>query len=92
MTEPTLYKFIILGGGGVGKTSLLLQLIQNTFHNQYDPTLEDNFRKQFIIDNESCILDFLDDLREYGSLWWQYIGSTQGFILTYAITSQSSYD
>ena len=57
MTE---YKLVIVGGGGVGKSALTIQLIQNHFIDEYDPTIEDSYRKQVTIDEETCLLDILD--------------------------------
>ena len=37
MTE---YKCVIVGGGGVGKSALTIQLIQGHFVDEYDPTIE----------------------------------------------------
>jgi len=35
----TEYKLVIVGGGGVGKSALTIQLIQNHFIDEYDPTV-----------------------------------------------------
>ena len=43
MTE---YKLVVVGAGGVGKSALTIQLIQNHFVEEYDPTIEDSYRKQ----------------------------------------------
>lgn len=40
MTE---YKLVVVGAGGVGKSALTIQLIQNHFVDEYDPTIEVNF-------------------------------------------------
>jgi len=56
----TEYKLVIVGGGGVGKSALTIQLIQNHFIDEYDPTIEDSYRKQVTIDDETCLLDILD--------------------------------
>ena len=41
MTE---YKLVVVGAGGVGKSALTIQLIQNHFVDEYDPTIEDSYR------------------------------------------------
>ena len=35
-------------------------MIQNHFVDEYDPTIEDSYRKQVVIDGETCLLDILD--------------------------------
>ncbi len=50
----------LLAAGGVGKSALTIQLIQNHFVDEYDPTIEDSYRKQVVIDGETCLLDILD--------------------------------
>jgi len=91
MTE---YKLVIVGGGGVGKSALTIQLIQNHFIDEYDPTIEDSYRKQVTIDEETCLLDILDTAgqEEYSAMRDQYMRTGQGFIMVYAITSRSSFD
>ena len=46
MTE---YKLVVVGAGGVGKSALTIQLIQNHFVEEYDPTIEDSYRKQVLV-------------------------------------------
>ncbi|EAL60850.1 hypothetical protein ACTFIW_010590 [Dictyostelium discoideum] len=91
MTE---YKLVIVGGGGVGKSALTIQLIQNHFIDEYDPTIEDSYRKQVSIDDETCLLDILDTAgqEEYSAMRDQYMRTGQGFLCVYSITSRSSYD
>jgi len=38
------YKVVMVGGGGVGKSALTIRLIQNSFIDKYDPTIEDSYR------------------------------------------------
>jgi len=35
-------------------------LINSSFVDEYDPTIEDSYRKQVVIDGETCLLDILD--------------------------------
>lgn len=51
MTE---YKLVVVGAGGVGKSALTIQLIQNHFVDEYDPTIEDSYRKQVVIGKSDC--------------------------------------
>ncbi|EFA76382.1 Ras GTPase [Heterostelium album PN500] len=54
------YIFILVGPGGVGKSCLTIQFIAQRFVDEYDPTLEDSYRKQTTVDNEECLLDIYD--------------------------------
>jgi len=93
MATPTLYKIVILGDGGVGKSCLTIQFTQNHFIREYDPTIENSYRKQLEIDEEPCTLDILDTAGqdEYAVMRDQYINSGEGFLLVYSITSRSSF-
>ena len=54
------YKLVLLGHAKVGKTSLIHQLIGSTFCEEYDPTIEDAYRKQVEIDERNVLLELLD--------------------------------
>ena len=54
------YKLVVVGGGGVGKSALTIQFIQSHFVDEYEPTIEDSYRKQCVIDEEVALLDILD--------------------------------
>ncbi|PGH18008.1 hypothetical protein AJ80_04629 [Polytolypa hystricis UAMH7299] len=88
-----LYKLVVLGDGGVGKTALTIQLCLNHFVETYDPTIEDSYRKQVVIDQQSCMLEVLDTAgqEEYIALRDQWIRDGEGFVLVYSITSRSSF-
>ncbi|KAN0036620.1 hypothetical protein ACTFIV_001922 [Dictyostelium citrinum] len=45
----TVYKVVVMGSGGVGKSAIIIQFIQNHFVEEYDPTIEDSYRKQVSI-------------------------------------------
>jgi len=108
--KMTLYKLVVLGDGGVGKTALtiqvcpllmlcsspcscLLQLCLNHFVETYDPTIEDSYRKQVVIDQQACMLEVLDTAgqEEYTALRDQWIRDGEGFVLVYSITSRNSF-
>ncbi|KAJ6790425.1 hypothetical protein PWT90_07466 [Aphanocladium album] len=88
-----LYKLVVLGDGGVGKTALTIQLCLQHFVETYDPTIEDQYRKQVVIDSQPCILEVLDTAgqEEYIALRDQWIRDGEGFVLVYSIASRSSF-
>ncbi|PRP82341.1 Ras GTPase [Planoprotostelium fungivorum] len=88
-----MYKIVILGEGGVGKSALTIQLIQNYFTTEYDPTIESNYRKQIAVDDDTCMLDILDTAgqEEFSAMRAQYIRSGEGFVLVYSITAEESF-
>ncbi|KAJ2156870.1 RAS2 protein [Coemansia sp. RSA 552] len=89
-----LYKLVVLGDGGVGKTALTIQLCLNHFVETYDPTIEDSYRKQVVIDEQPCILEVLDTAgqEEYTALRDQWIRDGEGFLLVYSITARSTFE
>ncbi|KAG8182312.1 hypothetical protein JTE90_013916 [Oedothorax gibbosus] len=91
MTE---YKLVVVGAGGVGKSALTIQLIQNHFVDEYDPTIEDSYRKQVVIDGETCLLDILDTAgqEEYSAMRDQYMRTGEGFLLVFAVNNAKSYE
>lgn len=42
----------MLGTGGVGKSSVTLRFTQNTFLEDYDPTIEDSYRKMILVEGQ----------------------------------------
>ncbi|KAJ2726269.1 RAS1 protein [Coemansia sp. Benny D115] len=88
------YKLVVVGGGGVGKSALTIQFIQAHFVDEYDPTIEDSYRKQCTIDDETAMLDVLDTAgqEEYSAMREQYMRTGEGFLLVYSITSRNSFE
>lgn len=85
---------MVVGGGGIGKSALTIQMIQSHFVDEYDPTIEDSYRKQCVIDQEPALLDVLDTAgqEEYSTMREQYMRAGEGFLLVYSVTSRSSFE
>ena len=83
-----------MGDGGAGKTASTIQFVANHFVEMYDPTIEDSYRKQVVIDDESCLLEILDTAgqEEFTALRDQWIRDCEGFVLIYSITSRPSFE
>ncbi|KAJ9053953.1 RAS1 protein [Entomophthora muscae] len=88
------YKIVVVGGGGVGKSALTIQFIQSHFVDEYDPTIEDSYRKQCVIDNDVAMMDVLDTAgqEEYSAMREQYMRTGEGFLIVYSITSRESFE
>ncbi|EDK37424.2 hypothetical protein PGUG_01522 [Meyerozyma guilliermondii ATCC 6260] len=88
------YKLVVVGGGGVGKSALTIQLVQSHFVDEYDPTIEDSYRKPCTIDGEQVLLDVLDTAgqEEYSAMREQYMRTGEGFLLVYSINSRDSLE
>jgi GTPase KRas protein len=56
------------------------KLIQSYFVNECDPTIEDSYRKQCVIDGEVALM------RK------QYMRTGEGFMSVYSITSRQSFE
>jgi len=83
----------MLGDGGVGKSCLTVQLCHGYFTLEYDPTIENLYRKQMSIDDETCMLEILDTAgqEDYAAMRDQHILQGAGFGLVYSITSRQSF-
>ena len=88
------YKIVVLGGGGVGKSALTIRLVTDNFLDEYDPTIEDSYRKQVEIDGKPALLDILDTAgqEEFSSMQDQWMREGKGFLLVYTITSKATLD
>ncbi|EIN13603.1 ras protein [Punctularia strigosozonata HHB-11173 SS5] len=86
------WRVAVLGDGGVGKTALAVQFTLNCF--TYDPTIEDAYRKQLVVDNRMCFVEVIDTAgqEEYATLRDQWVREGQGFILVYSIASRQTFD
>ncbi|CAO3678992.1 unnamed protein product [Umbelopsis vinacea] len=60
----------------------------------YDPTIEDSYRKQVVIDEQACVLEVLDTAgqEEYTALRDQWIRDGEGFLIVYSITSRATFE
>ena len=54
------YKIVVLGSGGVGKSALTVQFVQNIFVEKYDPTIEDSYRKQVEVEGTQVSHELYD--------------------------------
>jgi GTPase KRas protein len=87
------YKLVVMGSGGVGKSALTIRLVTDNFLAEYDPTIEDSYRKEVTIEDEPAMLDILDTAgqEEFSSMQDQWIRDGHGFLLVYDITAVDTF-
>eukprot|EP01102_Stenamoeba_stenopodia_P014386 TRINITY_DN476_c0_g1_i3.p1 TRINITY_DN476_c0_g1~~TRINITY_DN476_c0_g1_i3.p1 ORF type:complete len:209 (+),score=49.07 TRINITY_DN476_c0_g1_i3:371-997(+) len=88
------HQLVVLGSGGVGKSALTVQFVHFHFLESYDPTIEDAYRRQVVVDEEPAVLSILDTAgqEEYSAMRGQYMSQGKGFLLCYAITNRDTFD
>jgi len=88
------YKVVVVGGGGVGKSAITIQFIQSYFVTDYDPTIEDSYTKQCVIDDNVAKLDILDTAgqEEFSAMREQYMRSGEGFLLVFSLAERASFE
>ncbi|KAJ3444394.1 ras-like protein [Anaeramoeba flamelloides] len=91
MTEER-HRLVIVGGGSVGKSCLVIRYLQGKFIEDYDPTIEENYRKMVIVDDKACMLEILDTAgqEEYRTVRDKYLKEGEGFLVVFSVISQSS--
>ena len=81
----------IVGGGGVGKTSFATYFISRFFYPEYDPNVEDTYRRRFMLDDENIVVELLDSAgMEFMAMEEYNMKIADGFILVYSVTHQES--
>jgi len=68
--------------------------VNNKFVDVYNPTVEDSYRKQAIIDGECHLLSILDTagVEDFSAVRHHYMLTGDGFLCVYSITSKISFN
>ncbi|XP_039333429.1 ras-related protein Rap-1b-like [Saimiri boliviensis] len=88
------YKLVVPGSGATGMSALPLQFVQGYYVENYDPTIEDSYRKQLEVDAQQCMLEILDTTKTEKSAAMRdaYMQTKQGFALVYFMIAQSTFN
>lgn len=87
-------QLVVMGTGGVGKSALTIQYVQQHFVENYDPTIEDSYRRQATVDGKQYMLEILDTAgtEQFKAMRDLYMKNGQGFLLLYSVIAQSSFN
>ncbi|XP_032239412.2 ras-like protein 1 [Nematostella vectensis] len=92
--EDHVYRIALLGDEGVGKTALLVRFLCHRFLGEYDPTIEDKYRKSINIDDVTVTLEILDTAsrgQNSCKLRDQFVREGDGFIVVYSTADRSTF-
>lgn len=92
MDNNNIYKIIMVGSGGVGKSALTLQFMYDEFVEDYEPTKADSYRKKVVLDGKEIHMDILDTAgqEDYAAIRDNYFRSGEGFLCVFSITEEES--
>ena len=82
----------VLGDGGSGKSALILRYIQGQFIADYDPTIEDAYRKHVIWGGYNLLVDILDTAgrEDFVALRTSWMKNKDIIILLFALNDERS--
>mmetsp|Transcript_20505 Transcript_20505/g.19735 ORF Transcript_20505/g.19735 Transcript_20505/m.19735 type:complete len:217 (-) Transcript_20505:284-934(-) len=90
-----LFKLVLIGDSGVGKSCLLLRFADDAFTESYISTIGVDFRFRTVkIDNKTVKLQIWDTAGQerFRTITSAYYRGADGIIMVYDVTSQDSFD
>ncbi|KAJ1499533.1 Ras GTPase [Coelomomyces lativittatus] len=92
MVAEDKFSLVVVGSGGVGKSCLTIRFLKDDFSSDYDPTVEENYRKAVAVDGNPCQLSIVDTAgqHEYEALRDQHLNSGDGFLLVFSFDNEES--
>ncbi|KAF8165385.1 rheb small monomeric GTPase RhbA [Crassisporium funariophilum] len=87
-------KIAVLGSRSVGKSSLILQFIENHFVESYHPTIENTFLKTVNFQGTDYECEVIDTAGqdEYSIFNSKHAIGIHGYVLVYSVTSRNSFN
>jgi small GTP-binding protein len=90
----TCIKLAVLGLGAVGKSALSIRFVQGTFVADYEPTIQNTYRKTVTVDGKTYAIDILDTagMDSNDAMKPAIYRGRDCFLLVYSITDRASFD
>lgn len=89
----TVFRVVVLGSGGVGKTSLITRFTSDEFTEDYNPTVEDLYETPLNLTPKiTAVFDIVDTAGSYNFPAMRKLTVDEGdaFILVYSVEDESS--
>ena len=80
-------KIFLLGDNGVGKTSLITRFVANHFIDEYDPGMDDSWKKVMEVGGKTVVVEIIDVIHEeeLKSLIQGWVRDSDIFLVLYSI-------
>lgn len=90
---PARHKIVVMGSAKVGKSSIIMQFLYNTFSPKYKRTVEEMHRGDFNVSGIQLTLDILDTSGSYDfpAMRELSIKSADAFILVYDVNDETTF-
>ena len=95
MSYDFIYKYIVIGDSGVGKSCLLIQFLENIFKDTHEPTIGVEFGAKIVDMGDTKVkLQVWDTAGQetFKSITRSYFRSAAGGLLVYDITDRKSFE
>lgn len=88
------HRLVVLGAERVGKSSILARFLRNAFNVAYKATIEDLHSRDFVVNNVSVKVDFLDTSgnMEFPAMRRLSISTAHAFLIVYAVDDLESFE
>ena len=89
-----MFKVLLIGNSGVGKSSLLVRFADDLFTDNFMPTIGVDFKiKTLMVDNKSAKLQIWDTAGQerFRTITSSYFKGAHGVLVTYDITDRESF-
>lgn len=93
MSDLERIRLVILGGAGVGKSSILKRFLFKTYTDKYRSTVEDLYNREYEVGGVTLKVDILDTSgdMQFPAMRRLSIATANAFLLVYATTSSTSF-
>lgn len=85
---------VVVGSGGVGKSCLTVRFLKDEFTEDYDPTIEETYRKNIVVEGLNSVCNITDTAgqHDYTSLRDQHLNSGKAFLLVFAMNDKGTFE
>ncbi|KAF9586152.1 GTP-binding protein [Lunasporangiospora selenospora] len=91
---PKLRRIALMGSRAVGKSSMVIQFVENVFVDSYFPTIERAFTKPLTFHGQEYEVEIIDTAGqdEFSIFNGKHALDMHGYVLVYSVTSKLSFD